>query len=614
MLATQSLWQTMFYYLNVELNAITDAASLILTLITISPAFLIKSNTIQIDNPAKRFSWLWTTLPLFIASTSVIYILRATALAKTLSPISTPWPLLPNGMLFAIGLMILAGLVAGWKSKRPGITIFISMIATASIMSIIPLIYVNGFGFDGFLHRASMNILLQEGTLQPKPPYYIGLYVLLTWLSRLMDISINSIDRWFMTAIMPLLPLFIAWSTNEKKRAAFMSIGTLLILPFAPFVTTTPQAVAYIVGIFAISAALANIHVAGSLILAAWSMAIHPLAGLPFFCVTLGIMFHKRWIKWLWILAAGCSVPLAFFLLGQVSDNQVTFDLARLIRPEFFEYILSRLQPPTNRVALWADAASLFELLRLPLLMIASLFAIKKGGEHKKQWTVLFYASVLLILSGFFLQTTGDFPFLIDYERGNYSERLFVIAQLLLLIPAVAALSEGFKRLPALSLASSTFLLFIVPAIASANIYTSFPRHDAASVSRGWSVGIHDQEAVRWIDRDAGPEPYTVLANQSVSAAAVELLGFKRYAENIFFYPIPTGGPLYQQFLAIMNPENDLEPIKKAAQLGQSKLVYIVLNEYWWDAKKVAEHLSALADAEKTLGENQVMIYRFKIN
>ena len=96
-------------------------------------------------------------------------------------------------------------------------------------------------------------------------------------------------------------------------------------------------------------------------------------------------------------------------------------------------------------------------------------------------------------------------------------------------------------------------MLAFVVAIGTALSYNALPRHDALVTGRGWSTGAADQEAVKLIEYDADGKPYTVLANQSVSAAAVDLLGFKRYSTtndgDVFFYPIPTGGPLYETFL-----------------------------------------------------------------
>lgn len=615
LLAIQSLWQTVFYYVDLRLNGFTDALSLALAVVCLGPLVIRTHVKEESDDSSEQPSWGWALATIVPATLAAAYIIRGAWLAITLDPIRTPWPLLPAPTLAAIAIIGLCGILAAWKSKATWPAITIASLGLVSIVSIAPLVYANGFGFDGFLHRASMDILSSTGTLSPKPPYYIGLYTLQTWLSRLLSFSIADIDRWFMVAAVILLPIGLAWTTRDQKKTNWMLASLLLVLPLAPFVATTPQAVAYLVGFLAISAALGRLHPMTTLTLAIWSLAIHPLAGLPFLFVTLAIMARERaWLALPLVIAAGCSVPAAFFFLGSVSSNQVVWDFSRLINIDAILATLARFQPPSNRVALWADAAALLEVLHLPIILIASAIAIWKDVERRNSWIILMTAGILLIVSGFILQTTGDFAFLIDYERGNYADRLFVIARIVLLIPGVAGLGLLVSRIPRLALAPALFILTLVPAGIAANAYTALPRHDAANVSRGWSVGRADLEAVRWIDRNATGSPYTVLANQSVSAAVVQELGFKRYVDDVFFYPIPTGGPLYQKFLDAMNVDTNLDPMREAAKLGQSKLVYVVLNDYWWDAAKVAEHLSGLSDTQESFRDGRVRVYRFEIN
>lgn len=614
MLAVQSLWQTFFYYGNLHLGNFTDALSLILTVLCLGPLVIkthVKETTdLQTKDPA----WLWiivTTLPAFLAS---LYVIRAAWLASTVNPILTPWPLLPAPTLAAVAIIGLSGLLAAWKTRATWPVITIASLGLVSVLSIAPLVYANGFGFDGFLHRASMEILSTTGTLSPKPPYYIGLYVLETWLARLLSFPIVEIDRWFMLIAMILFPIGLAWTVRDRRQTNWMLAASLLMIPLAPFVVATPQAFAYLIGFLAITASLGRLHPITTLTLAAWSLAIHPLAGLPFCLITLALLIRKHILfAMLFVLAAGLSVPSAFTLLGFFSSSSaVTFDLSKLLSTHYS--LLTLFHPPTNRVALWADATVLFQTLQLPIIFITSLFAIWKNRERRREWIILCVSGALLIAAGFLLQATGDFAFLIEYERGNYADRLFVIAQLVLLIPGLAGIGLLFSRIPRLALAPTLFIFALIPAGIAANIYSALPRNDAAITSHGWSVGRADSEAVRWIDRDASGSAYTVLANQSVSAVAVQELGFKRYAENVFFYPIPTGGPLYQTFLDAMNINTNLDPIRQAAKLGQTKLIYVVVNDYWWDAAKVAEHLSAMSDAQESFRNGQVRVYRFEIN
>jgi hypothetical protein len=615
LLAVQSLWQTLFYYVGLRLNGFTDAASLALAVICLGPLVIRthvkEENLVDLTRPG----WIWIIASLTPAILASAYIWRGAWLATTLDPIRTPWPLLPVPTLFAFAIIGLSALLAAWKARVTWPTVSIVVLGLVSIASVAPLVYANGFGFDGFLHRASMEILSTTGTLSPKPPYYIGVYVLETWLSRLLSFSIGDIDRWFMLAALALLPISLAWTSRENKKINWMLAASLLIIPLSPFIVTTPQAVAYLVGFLAIAAALGRLHPVAILTFAVWSLAIHPLAGLPFLFVTLAIMARERaWLAAFLVMAAGCSVPVAFFLLGSISSNQVVWDFSRLINIEAILATLGRFQPPTNRVALWADAAALLEILQLPLILLGSMLAIWKDAERRRIWMILLSAGILLVVSGFVLQTTGDFPFLIDYERGNYADRLFVIARMVLLVPGIAGLGYLLSRIPRIGLTPALFVLALVPAGVAANVYTALPRHDAANVSRGWSVGRADIEAARWIDRDATGSPYTVLANQSVAAAAVQEFGFKRYAGDVFFYPIPTGGTLYQEFLRAMDVDSNLDPIREAAKLGNTKLVYVVLNDYWWDAARVAENLSGMADSQEQFRDGRVRVYRFEIN
>ncbi len=614
MVAIQSLWQTLFYYLNLQLGIFTDALSLVLTILSLGP-LIIKSHVKEPSTiPREQPVWTWVSAVIIPTVLATLYIVRGAWLASTVNPILTPWPLLPTPTLGAFAIIGLAGILSAWKARAVWPTIIIASLGLISVISIAPIIYTNGFGFDGFLHRASMEIIASTGTLSPKPPYYIGLYVLETWLTRILAFPIREIDRWFMLVGMAFLPIGLAWTSRNRQQTNWMIATTLLITPLAPFITTTPQAFAYLIGFLAITASLGRLHPITTLTLAAWSLAIHPLAGLPFCLITLAILARKHLLLSApLILAAGVSVPFAFAILGFFSSSSVvTFDLSKLLTTHY--PLLTLLTPPTNRVALWADATVLFQTLQLPIIIIASLVAIWKNRERRREWILLSIAGVLLIAAGFFLQTAGDFAFLIEYERGNYADRLFIMAQLVLLLPGLTGIGIALSRIPRLALAPAIFILALIPAGISANVYAALPRYDAAVINHGWSAGQADQEAIRWIDRDASGSAYTALANQSVSAVAVQELGFKRYANDVFFYPIPTGGPLYKTFLEAMDINATIDPIRQAAKLGQTKLVYVVVNDYWWDAAKVMEHLSTLSNAQESFHNGSIRVYRFEIN
>jgi hypothetical protein len=369
-------------------------------------------------------------------------------------------------------------------------------------------------------------------------------------------------------------------------------------------------------------AALSETSLVLTLVLAGWCVAIHPLAGLPLGGTALA-MLMLRDPKAIWkkisaalLLTLACiSIPASFFLLGSGSSVRIDWHTEQLFRLSSLFPDVSTLLPPSTHVSLWSDWADLTIWLAPLLLLIGAVLAILRDQTRRLAWIASLSAAIGLWLASLFLQHAGEFTFLIDYERGDYPERLLTVALLILLPAACVGFGSLLKnRLPTRTPALAACLLACLTIFATGQVYNAFPRHDASQTGHGWNTSRSDFEAARFIDRDAAGEPYTVLANQSVSAAAVATLGFKRYAGDVFFYPIPTGGPLYQTFLRVTGSTASTDDIKEAANLGQSRLVYVVLNRYWWDAELVAQRLSALTDAQWSFGQEDVIVYRFTIN
>jgi hypothetical protein len=608
-LAGQSVVQTALYYLGLKLGTFTDFVSLGLVLLPLYLLFLREeapNASVKPEYDPKQIAWMAGLG--FLALIGFYYAIKASHGAAADQSIRTPWPLLPVHILAAILLPALAAWLAAWKTKS---RLFVSLLCSIAILSvtlIAPLVYSVGFGFDGFLHQASEKILLQTGTLSPKPPYYIGQYVFVTWLARLIQGDVNGIDRFLVPVLAAVLPfLFLPLA---KKREA-IAVSALLFLPFANFVATTPQALAYLVGLMALLAALAaredGWHPTVALVLAAWALCIHPLAGLPLALGCAALLFPRLAIPL--GIAAVMSVPAAFAFLN-TSQASVSWNFSNLWDANTLAAFASALMPPQNRVALWADWASMVAFL-LPITMaIASGLAIWRDRERRREWIVLVCLAAGMVLAGLFLKAAGEFAFLIEYERGNYADRLFVLAILFLLPPAAAGAAYLLHRLRSAPATASLTILLGLSAWHAAQAYNALPRFDAAVSNHGWSVSASDMDAVRWIDRDAGSRPYTVLADQSVSAAAVSQLGFKRYAGDVFFYPIPTGGKLYQTYLDAVGDQASTDTIREAGELGQSKLVYVVLNTYWWNAQAAGDRLAGMANAEQDF-DNADRVFTF---
>ncbi|MEY4723282.1 MAG: hypothetical protein RLZZ324_795, partial [Candidatus Parcubacteria bacterium] len=149
--------------------------------------------------------------------------------------------------------------------------------------------------------------------------------------------------------------------------------------------------------------------------------------------------------------------------------------------------------------------------------------------------------------------------------------------------------------------------------------YLSEPRRDQYDSSRGWSTGSLDLRTVHAIADDAGGAPYVVLANQSVSAGAVHEFGFSTYYDShspaapgpVFFYPIPTGGPLYALFLDMNAHFGARADAIKAMDLAGVDTAYYVVDFYWYDARRIIVSAGRVADKQWSVGD-KAFVFKYQ--
>ena len=141
--------------------------------------------------------------------------------------------------------------------------------------------------------------------------------------------------------------------------------------------------------------------------------------------------------------------------------------------------------------------------------------------------------------------------------------------------------------------------------------FISFPRFDAYERVRSFTTSLHDINAVRRVHELAEGKDYIVLANQSVSAAAILELGFYKYYNGNFFYAIPTGGPLYQEYLSMVYNEPLRMYAKNAAKLTGVSNVYFILNDYWFEAELIKKAAKPLADGFEDIDNGKISIFSY---
>jgi hypothetical protein len=144
------------------------------------------------------------------------------------------------------------------------------------------------------------------------------------------------------------------------------------------------------------------------------------------------------------------------------------------------------------------------------------------------------------------------------------------------------------------------------------NVYAAYPRHDNYVRSSGFNLGPSDIDTVKAIEDKAASDQYIVLSSQALAAAAVQELGFKQYYhDDIFFYPIPTGGPLYQHFLTMVEEQPSTATMQAAMDLAGVDLAFFAVHDYWWQAPQIIENTKAIADDWFAVGDGAITVFMF---
>jgi hypothetical protein len=203
-----------------------------------------------------------------------------------------------------------------------------------------------------------------------------------------------------------------------------------------------------------------------------------------------------------------------------------------------------------------------------------------------------------------------NFNYLINYEQNAFALRLLDITLLSLAPIMLLSFYWLWQRIIAQNKIKVIIFVIFFSLLATASFYLTYPRADNYFNSKGYSVGISDLEAVKAIDANADKD-YVVLANQQVSAAAVQRFGYDRYYNDMYFYPVPTGGRLYQYYLKMVYDYPSKNWAQKAMQEAGVERLYFVLNKYWWAFDKIKAEAKAEADSFYTLDQGNIYIFEY---
>lgn len=556
----------------------------------------------------------------------VSYGFATLAAAATDGSIRSPWDVVPRMFFVIFFLAALAAAAAARGDLAPRLALAPSAALLALASSVAAIVYKVGFGFDPFIHRATEQVIVAQGMISPKPLYYLGQYVAVTLVARLTGAPVARID----SALVPVTLAFVVPCAYYALRKTFgfsrgscaAAASLFLLFPLSAFAATTPQGFAD--AVFVLAALCALPAAAGAfprplvVALAAATAAIHPLAGIPllmfvalllylsFFERTSGAReFGRRLVLLEMAVIGALALPVVFVLNSWISGSGVAIDLEALKAPGAAIEALSSPPVSSRRFMAIYDFVYSWKAARSAAILLAAAAGAWLARRRTKAGPAFLIGALMLAADYALMRAVVRFPFLIAYERSDYADRVFELLLFLLAPLALAAAAAAFERMRGAGGAVRIGAMVLAAALAASSLYLAYPRRDKYESSRGWSTSGADVDAVRLIDKDAAGAPYVVLANQSTSAAAVGELGFKRYFASkdpstpapVFFYPIPTGGPLYARFLDMNSSLGAADAARKAMDLAGTDMAYYVVTYYWWDASRII--LAAQKEADR---------------
>jgi hypothetical protein len=573
------------------------------------------------------------------------FLFLGAAFLELLSAISSlslisPWEAVNKEffLFYTLSLILLFIIISRqFVNKKQSLILFsIHLFLSFSIAAIV---YKIGYGFDPFIHQATMEMIAKNGFITPKTPYYLGQYGLLITIHKLTGISLYFLNKFLVPIVAALIIPGLTFDLIKKNlekdiyqtASSWFSILLAASFSFSLFIVTTPQNLSYLFLFMAVFAGLSDKSPFRTIIFSLAAAAIHPISGIPALIWSLWLIFKKyqNKLKGEWqkiisasILTAGSLIiPFALFITSGAKQSNIKLSLLNITAP--IKEIFSLKYAGSENWLLNAIYLLYYQYKFIILALIATgvfLFfknklILKGKAEKNYAWRGLL-SIILSLLAAFILSSQINFQELIAYEQDSFARRILTIILIFsspFLISAIYWLVAKIKSFQssAIKIIWSALAIFFI----SSSLYLAYPRFDKYFNSRGYSTGELDIEAVNLIN-ELAEDKYIVLANQQISAAALKTFGFDNYYSShqgpLYFYPIPTGGILYQYYLDMVYKNPDKITMQKAMALTGTKEAYLVINKYWHDSGKIIKAAKLSANSWQELGNNDIFIFKYK--
>lgn len=620
LLFTAYLWLTIIggaIYWMFGLSNIVAIIVLILSLplIGYTASFIPESPVVPINISRQQKLLVAVSLLATLAALIILY------LHATTTPIRSPWTIVPAYFWTVQFIFWISAIATLWSTSAPTrLAWWLYTLIAVNLFSVALVVYSIGYGFDGFIHMATEKLIAEHGAVYPKPLYYLGQYGFVVLWHKLSFWPVVLIDKYLLFTLtvvyLPLATLFASSKFSHFRLHALIPL-TLAAIPATFLITTNPQNLANLLFLVLIllsqSASFSSPKILGLIAIAI--ATLHPIAGIPaLLFVALWWWYQHYPTKHLWpvltTIATLPILPLAFWYINK-SLPANTSAASSADWSNLFYY-----NPSFN--LLW-DTIYLWAFNLKAVFVTVCLFGFWQAKKHSTISTMPYVLIIVFSVGTWVvLRSANIFNFLISYEQNLFAARFLTLGAIASLPFFISGVAFMLNKIPRHSRAAFQIVTIFLTIIGLISLYTTYPRFDNFQYDRGYSTGAADIAAVNAIHQNAAGRDYVVLANQATSAAALRELGFYKYynrvdqptGEQIFFYPIPTGGSLYQIYLEMVYTAPTREVAENAIALTGVDTVYLVLNDYWFNSEEIAEMAKTQTD-EYWQVENDIWVFKF---
>ncbi|HBW74005.1 MAG TPA: hypothetical protein DEF59_01950 [Candidatus Magasanikbacteria bacterium] len=372
----------------------------------------------------------------------------------------------------------------------------------------------------------------------------------------------------------------------------------------------------------------------------------------------------------LYIISA-FAIPLAFtFYLKLQTGAWGEIPSFEILRARLPDFSLPRLREGQMLYSFftplyWYYFASPFIFIALAWFGHRVWRARARAAFHNTWFFPIMYIVITTnaLLVRFFIRLPG----IGDHEQFQYSDRIVHFATYLLVPFFLYGVLESKKYVEKkYTRLGGAVLVPLVCALAlTASLYASYPRVDAYTLDKFINTSATDVRTVHTIeDREAAiaaqiaenvektqanlalntSPPYVVLSNISTAAAALQEFGFRRaknsdrqrrsspnsinaqnFTRNVqqsayfktsegelYYYSIPTGGPLYLAYLHMAEVSPDRATADYVRALTGASRVYLVINEYWHTFNKITPLAKLSANEWFPIDQGRALVFVYR--